>query len=75
MIQHFYGKNINSLCCQQKDIKTRLSLLTEEDIKDLKKLPSIAKYLQMRKESNKNEEELNDKKFKVKLTRNSLFVF
>ncbi|KAF7382393.1 hypothetical protein HZH68_015312 [Vespula germanica] len=64
MIQHFYGKNINSLCCQQKDIKSRLSLLTEEDIKDLKKLPSIAKYLQMRKESNKNEEELNDKKFK-----------
>ncbi|XP_047365603.1 origin recognition complex subunit 3 isoform X3 [Vespa velutina] len=64
MIQHFYGKNINSLCCRRKDIKSRLSSLTEEDIKDLKKLPSIVNYLQIQKESNKNEKELNDEKFK-----------
>lgn len=56
---------MNSLCCQQKHITSRLSSLTEDDIKDIKKLPSIVKYLQMQKESNEYKDELNDEKFKV----------
>lgn len=46
MIQHFYGNNVNSLCCYPRNIKRRLSALSEEDIGDLKKLPSVVKYLQ-----------------------------
>ncbi|KAK2584685.1 hypothetical protein KPH14_007025 [Odynerus spinipes] len=62
MIQHFYGNNINSLCCQREDIQERISTLTEEDIKDLKKLPSVVKYLQANESINENE--LGDEAFK-----------
>ncbi|XP_015431243.1 PREDICTED: origin recognition complex subunit 3 [Dufourea novaeangliae] len=60
MIQHFYGNNINSLCCQSQEIENRISSLTVEDIDEIKKLPSIEKYLQkLQKERNKNEESVN----------------
>ncbi|XP_014612811.1 PREDICTED: origin recognition complex subunit 3 [Polistes canadensis] len=62
-IHHFYGNNINSLCCQRKDIKSRISTLTEEDIKDLKKLPSIEKYLKTYQQLDQNKE-LDDTKFR-----------
>ncbi|XP_015175736.1 PREDICTED: origin recognition complex subunit 3 isoform X2 [Polistes dominula] len=60
-IHHFYGNNINSLCCQRKDIKSRISALTEEDIKDLKKLPSFEKYLKTYQQLDENNK-LKDKK-------------
>ncbi|KAI4497623.1 hypothetical protein M0802_007163 [Mischocyttarus mexicanus] len=63
MIHHFYGNNINSLCCKRKHIKSRISALTKEDINDLKQLPSLQKYFQIYPKLNQKEE-LNDDKFK-----------
>lgn len=51
------------MCCQRKNIKSRISALTEEDIKDLKKLPSIEKYLKTYQQLDQNKE-LNDTKFR-----------
>lgn len=45
MIQHFHGNNISSLCCKLEEIDERFDELTEDDIKELKKLPSIIKYM------------------------------
>ncbi|OAD54577.1 Origin recognition complex subunit 3 [Eufriesea mexicana] len=49
MILHFYANNISSLCCHPKKIQSRMSSLTDEDLEEIKKLPSIEKYI---KESN-----------------------
>lgn len=63
MIQHFYDNDISSLCCKPKYIKERISELTDENIADIKNLPSIAKYL---KTFNKvtNSDKLSNKEFK-----------
>ncbi|XP_032671953.1 origin recognition complex subunit 3 [Odontomachus brunneus] len=66
MVQHFYDNNISSLCCHPKDIKRRISKLTDEDIADIKGLPSIAKYLKTSSGSTngKDDDEHGDEKFK-----------
>ncbi|KAL0123475.1 hypothetical protein PUN28_005767 [Cardiocondyla obscurior] len=63
MIQHFYENNTSSLCCQPKDIKERLSELTDENIADIKSLPSIAKYLKASTAVNDENKELSNEKF------------
>ncbi|XP_011641355.1 origin recognition complex subunit 3 [Pogonomyrmex barbatus] len=68
MIQHFYDNNISSLCCQPKDIKKRISKLTEENIADIKNLPSIVKYLKSSSEISNGDEEHSDKKSDKKFT-------
>lgn len=65
MIQHFYGNNISSLCCKPKDIKERISELTDENIANIKNLPSIAKYLKTSSKVTNGNDKLNDKEFKV----------
>lgn len=67
MIQHFYNNNINSLCCKPRDIRERISKLTDENIADIKSLPSIAKYLSS--ELANKDDELDDQEFKVHITR------
>lgn len=69
-MQHFYNNDISSLCCQPRDIKKRISELTDENIADIKKLPSIAKYLSSRL-ANKDDE-LDDDEFKVHITYKNL---
>nr|XP_003701279.1 PREDICTED: origin recognition complex subunit 3 isoform X1 [Megachile rotundata] len=64
MIQHFYANNVNSLCCKPQQISSRISTLTDEDLEEIKKLPSIEKYIQQLKENERNEEVLENEKFK-----------
>ncbi|EFN63928.1 Origin recognition complex subunit 3 [Camponotus floridanus] len=64
MIQHFYGNNISSLCCKPKDIKERISELTDENIANIKNLPSIAKYLKTSSKVTNGNDKLSDKEFK-----------
>lgn len=64
MIQHFYANNINSLCCQPQEIKSRISSLTHEDIEDIKKLPSIERYIK-KLQTDKSKDEAVGKNFKV----------
>ncbi|XP_025155022.1 origin recognition complex subunit 3 [Harpegnathos saltator] len=65
MIQHFYGNNMSYLCCHPKDIKSRISKLSNEDIADIKGLPSIAKYLKTSKKSTSEDNDGRDnEKFK-----------
>lgn len=44
-IQHFYENNINALCCEIENIRSRVSKLTSRDLKEIKKLNSVAKYI------------------------------
>lgn len=67
MIQHFYENNISFLCCQPKDIKERISKLTDENIADIKSLPSIAKYLKASNEVANRDKELDDQEFMVRI--------
>lgn len=71
MIQHFYDNNSSSLCCHPRDIKKRISKLTDEDVADIKALPSIAKYLKTScgSPNKKDDGEHGDKKFKVHVVR------
>ncbi|GAB1859503.1 Origin recognition complex subunit 3 [Camponotus japonicus] len=64
MIQHFYGNNISSLCCKPKDIKERISKLADENIADIKNLPSIAKYLKTSSKVTNGNDKLSDIEFK-----------
>ncbi|XP_060814863.1 origin recognition complex subunit 3 isoform X2 [Bombus pascuorum] len=68
MIQHFYANNINSLCCQPQKIKSRISSLTDEDWVEIKKLPSIEKYIKQLTNDKNKDELLDDNKFKETLT-------
>ncbi|XP_011865960.1 PREDICTED: origin recognition complex subunit 3 [Vollenhovia emeryi] len=63
MIQHFYENNVSSLCCQPEDIKDRMSKLTDENIAEIKSLPSIAKYLKTSSEMANGGEGLGDEEF------------
>lgn len=65
MIQHFYDNNITFLCCQPKDIKERISKLTDENIADIKSLPSIVKYLKKSNEVKNENNTLSNIEFKV----------
>lgn len=67
MIQHFYANNINSLCCQPQKIKSRISSLTDEDWEEIKKLPSIEKYIRQLTNDKNKDELLNNNRFKVRL--------
>lgn len=67
MIQHFYENNMSSLSCQPKAIKERISRLTDENIADIKSLPSITKYLKASNEVANGGEELSDKEFMVRI--------
>lgn len=68
MIQHFYDNNISSLCCKPKNIKERISKLTDENIADIKNLPSIAKYLKTSSKVTNGNDKLSDEEFKVRTT-------
>ncbi|XP_053973901.1 origin recognition complex subunit 3 [Hylaeus volcanicus] len=64
MIQHFYGNNINSLCCDLKHAKARMSALTDEDIEEIKKLPSVVKYIKQFQRDRDTNESLKNEEFK-----------
>ncbi|XP_012254111.2 origin recognition complex subunit 3 isoform X2 [Athalia rosae] len=65
MMQHFYGNNINALCCNKKDeIKSKISALTSADLKEIMKLDSIAKYIQELPKEKR--ESLRDDEFEFK---------
>ncbi|XP_046418038.1 origin recognition complex subunit 3 isoform X1 [Neodiprion fabricii] len=66
MFQHFYGKNINSLCCNDDNIGSRISALRSEDLDEIKKLNSIAEYV--RKLPVTKRDSLNDEEFKELLS-------
>lgn len=62
-MQHFYGNNYTSLCCDAKIVKSRIDQLTGDDLNEIKQLDSVAKYMQ---EFSKNERKsLDDHEFKV----------
>ncbi|XP_078036177.1 origin recognition complex subunit 3 isoform X2 [Augochlora pura] len=63
MIQHFYANDVNSLCCQPSEIASRISLLTDDHITDLRMLPSINDYIK-KLQKEKNEEQIDNNKFK-----------
>lgn len=67
MIQHFYANNVNSLCCQPHKIKNRMSSLTDEDLNEIKKLPSIEKHIQQLTKDGNKDELFENSKFKVYL--------
>ncbi|EZA61918.1 Origin recognition complex subunit [Ooceraea biroi] len=67
MIQHFYDNNITFLCCQPKDIKKRISRLNDENIEEIKNLPSIVKYLKTSSEVTNRNDNLSNEKFKEML--------
>ncbi|XP_063988674.1 origin recognition complex subunit 3 [Diachasmimorpha longicaudata] len=60
MIQHFYGNNLTTLCCNPRDIDERLNNLSEEDINELQKLPSIVKYMATTKMDKKSEMQVDE---------------
>uniref|UniRef100_A0A0C9RZS3 Origin recognition complex subunit 3 n=1 Tax=Fopius arisanus TaxID=64838 RepID=A0A0C9RZS3_9HYME len=62
MIQHFYGNNLTALCCNSQDIDKRMASLNEEDIKELRKLPSIVKYIDKLKKDRNSD--MNEEEFK-----------
>ncbi|XP_026298436.1 origin recognition complex subunit 3 isoform X3 [Apis mellifera] len=64
MIQHFYANNVNSLCCQPHKIENRISSLTDEDLNEIKKLPSIEKHIQQLTKKGNKDELLENSKFK-----------
>lgn len=42
---HFYNKNESSLCCHSKDIQNRVDCLSKKDLKKLKQLESVKRYM------------------------------
>ncbi|CAL7940147.1 unnamed protein product [Xylocopa violacea] len=74
MIQHFYANNMNSLCCQLEEIENRIDSLTDEDLEEIKKLPSVEKYIEQLKTESKQDELLENDKFK-KILRKLLIEF
>lgn len=67
MIQHFYANNINSLCCSPLEINNRISALTNEDLEEIKKLPSIVTYIEQILKEYNIDEPLQNEDFKVYL--------
>ena len=63
MIQHFYGNNVNSLCCRPQEIESRMSTLTDEDLKEIRKLPSIRSYIKYLQEEESKSGPLSNMKF------------
>ncbi|XP_043288926.1 origin recognition complex subunit 3 isoform X2 [Venturia canescens] len=74
MLQHFYDNNYASLCCEPKKTRERIGLLGDDDFEDIKKLPSIARYLETLNKGKKNQSEGNNqenfKKTLVKVLEN-----
>ncbi|KAK1134513.1 hypothetical protein K0M31_007294 [Melipona bicolor] len=68
MIQHFYANNVNSLCCQPQKIKHRMSSLTDEDLTEIKKLPSIERYIEQHTSDENKDELLDNDRFKETLS-------
>ncbi|CAK9816427.1 Origin recognition complex subunit 3 [Anthophora plagiata] len=68
MIQHFYANNVNSLCCQLQEIEGRIASLTDADLEEIKKLPSIERYVQQLKERDSKTDPLESNNFKETLT-------
>ncbi|CAD1477203.1 unnamed protein product, partial [Heterotrigona itama] len=68
MIQHFYANNVNSLCCQPKKIKHRMSFLTDDDLTEIKKLPSIERYIKQHTSDENKDELLDNDRFKETLS-------
>ncbi|KAF3427144.1 hypothetical protein E2986_02465 [Frieseomelitta varia] len=66
MIQHFYANNVNSLCCQPQKIKHRMSCLTDEDLTEIKKLPSIERYIEQHTSDENKDELLDNDRFKLR---------
>lgn len=64
MIQHFYANNVNSLCCKRREIASRVAALSDEDLNEIKKLPSIEKHME-RLKTDENKEPLAQNNFKV----------
>ncbi|XP_076621406.1 origin recognition complex subunit 3 [Colletes latitarsis] len=69
MIQHFYANNITSLCCHPLEIRNRMSTLIDEDFEELKKVPSIANYIEKLQKEEVNNESLDEETFKRILTK------
>ncbi|XP_076173479.1 origin recognition complex subunit 3 isoform X2 [Ptiloglossa arizonensis] len=69
MIQHFYANNINSLCCSPLEINNRISALTNEDLEEIKKLPSIVTYIEQILKEYNIDEPLQNEDFKKILSK------
>ncbi|KAH0947979.1 hypothetical protein HN011_007458 [Eciton burchellii] len=67
MIQHFYDNDVSSLCCQSSDVKKRISKLSDENIAEIRSLPSIAKYLKVSSEVTHGNDKLSNEEFKKML--------
>ncbi|XP_012283310.1 origin recognition complex subunit 3 isoform X2 [Orussus abietinus] len=65
MMQHFYDNNVNALCCKRKDMKKRIDALNKEELEEVKRLPSIEKY--MKNSKDKSLSNSSDKEFKEHL--------
>jgi len=65
MIQHFYDNDASSLCCQSGDIKKRISKLSDENIMEIRNLPSVAKYLKVSSQETHGNDKLSNEEFKV----------
>lgn len=65
MLLHFYDNNYASLCCEREKTRERIELLDDDNLKEIKKLPSIAHYLEtMEKVNDKETREKNGEDFK-----------
>ncbi|XP_043251601.1 origin recognition complex subunit 3 [Colletes gigas] len=69
MIQHFYANNVISLCCHPLEIKSRMSILIDDDFEEIKKVPSIANYIEQLQKEEGNNEPIDNEKFKGILTK------
>ena len=65
MIQHFYANNVNSLCCQPQEIRSRISTLTDEDFNEIRKLPSIERYINQLQKEERESGPLDNMKFEA----------
>ena len=66
MLQHFYDNHVTMLCCERADMQKRIAGMGGEDMKEIRKLPSIAKYIEKVDKEKPSEEDLarDDEKLK-----------
>ena len=52
-MEHFFDKDINSLCCSLDQLEDHLAMLTPADVAHIRKLPSFVAYEEKCKKSEK----------------------
>ncbi|XP_063621451.1 origin recognition complex subunit 3 [Cydia splendana] len=46
MMEHYYGDNVKSLCCEREDIENAAAKLSAEDFETIRQLPSFRPFLE-----------------------------